>query len=196
MNTQAQGTKVTRERAYLRTYNYDAGTGSVNTPTGTPVVSFDLSTFPPEVQKKLALSGLMALVAGAGVEANREGEDGTAAMQSILTGLADDSIEFSQGTGIGMGGVLKRIARALVALGKTHAKAPNGSVLSWPAGDIGAAHAAMRTLWDMPASPEGTNPAYESGKARVNRIKATPEVNAKLAQYAAAKGNVEVDLIG
>ena len=172
-------TKIKRERAFLRSYDYENGTGAVkDAASGNPVVEFDLSTFPPSVVQKLALSGLMTLVAGAGTEANRDGEDGVAAMNEVLSDLSEDKLEFTQGAGVAMGGAIKRVARAVVELGFSHLKAPNGDVLTWTKGDINSAYATLRQLWDMPAG-EG----YESGKARFNRIKANPDVQAKLLSY-------------
>jgi hypothetical protein len=180
----ATATKVKRERAFIRAFDYANGTGTVkDAASGTPIVEFDLSTFPQSVRDKLALSGLMALVSKAGVEANSDGEDPSEAMNATLSALGEDTLEFKDGMGVAMGGALKRVARAVVELDFSHVKAPNGSTISWTKGDITSAYAAMKELWALPASAEGVAPAYESGKARFNRIKSNPAVAAKLLTY-------------
>ena len=180
----ATDTKVKRERIFTRSFDYANNTGTVkDAASGSPIVEFDLSTFPPTVVNKLALSGLMALVAKTGVEAHNDGEDAASAMEEVLSDLAGDKLEFKDGMGVAMGGALKRVARAVTELGFSHLKAPNGETLSWTAGDINSAFTALKQLWAMPASAEGVAPAYESGKARFNRIKGTPEVAAKLLSY-------------
>ena len=88
----------------------------------------------------------------------------------------------------------------------TKAKAPNGEVLTWAADDLAGAHAAMKKLWDMPekveqdgviaSGPHAGKPkmktVYESGKTRFNKIKASPEVAAKLLSYAKKPSGVEL----
>lgn len=199
--------KSTRERAFTRSYDYSAFTGAVKDATsGAPMVEFDLSTFPESVRNKLALSGLMALVAKEMVEAHNDGEDAAVAGSEVVADLQADKVEFRDGVGVAMGGALKRVARALIDLGFTKAKAPNGTVLTWTAGDLAGAHAAMKTLWDMAekveqdgviaSGPHTGKPrmkmVYESGKTRFNKIKASPEVAAKLLSYAKKPSGVEL----
>lgn len=191
MNAQLKEVKKqTRNRAILRAYDYTNGTGTVkDANTQAVLTTFSLSSFPDEVIRKLALSAAMGMIAGAGVEAHNDGEDVTAAMDSVVTELAEDKVEFRDGVGVAMGGTLKRIARALVDLGKTYIKAPNGETLKWEQGDLAGAFDAMRQLW---AIPEDKETKAESGRARINRVKAIPEVAAKLASYAKGKGTVEL----
>ncbi len=191
MNAQLKEVKKqTRNRAILRAYDYTNGTGTVkDANTQAVLATFNLSSFPDEVIRKLALSAAMGMIAGAGVEAHNDGEDVTAAMESVVTELAEDKVEFRDGVGVAMGGTLKRIARALVDLGKTYIKAPNGETLKWEQGDLAGAFDAMRQLWAIPEDKEAKT---ESGRARINRVKAIPEVAAKLASYAKGKGTVEL----
>lgn len=191
MNAQLKEVKKqTRNRAILRAYDYTNGTGTVkDANTQAVLTTFNLSSFPDEVIRKLALSAAMGMIAGAGVEAHNDGEDVTAAMDSVVTELTEDKVEFRDGVGVAMGGTLKRIARALVDLGKTYIKAPNGETLKWEQGDLAGAFDAMRQLWAIPEDKEAKT---ESGRARINRVKAIPEVAAKLASYAKGKGTVEL----
>lgn len=193
MNAQLQPIKpgkVTRNRALLRSYNYGTLAGSVtDANTKDELVKFTLTQFPEEVVQKLALSAAMGLIAGAGVEAHNDGEDAQAAMNGVVKELAEDKVEFRDGVGVAMGGTLKRIARALVDLGKVYVTAPTGEKLTWTAGDLNGAFAAMRELWAIPENKEGKT---ESGRSRLNRIKAIPDVAAKLASYTKGKGAVEL----
>lgn len=182
--------KQSRNRAILRAFDYSALTGTVkDANTQAVLTEFSLSAFPDAVVAKLALHAAMAMVAGAGVEAHNEGEDVAKAMEGVIEELTADKVEFRDGVGVAMGGTLKRIARALVDLGKVYITAPTGEKLTWTAGDLNGAFAAMRELW---AIPEGTSPKTESGRARLNRVKAIPEVAAKLASY--AKPGAAVDI--
>lgn len=183
-------TKQTRNRAILRAYDYKALTVAFkDANTQEVLATADLSTLPVEVVHKLALSAMAGMVGGAMVEAHNEGEDAQEAGRQVVADLEGDKVEFRDGVGVAMGGTLKRIARALVDLGKTYVKAPNGETLTWEQGNINAAFDAMRQLW---AVPEDKTAKAESGRARINRIKMIPEVAAKLASYSKGKGAVEL----
>ena len=192
MNDTTQA-KATRTRAFVRSYDYANFTGAIkDAATNLPVVEFDLSTLPENVRNKLALSGLMALTAGAMVEAHKDGENAAKAGQEVVSELVADKIEFRDGVGISMGGAIKRVARAVTELGYSNLKAPDGSTISWTKGDLSSAYAALKDLWNMAASKEGATPAYESGKARFNKIKSSPEVMTKLLQYSKKSSGVEL----
>lgn len=198
--------KATRNRAFIRSYDYDTGKGTVkDAVAGKAVVEFDINSFPQTVKDKLALAHAMSLVAAAGVEAARDGEDGAKAMTEAITDLAADKVEFRDGVGIAMGGTLKRVGRALVDLGKAYVANVDGTKLSWDkaraeaegftyvgAEGIEGAFRAMKTLWDTPESVKGAEPKYESGRSRFNKVKALPEVAAKLATYSKKATTAEV----
>lgn len=179
--------KATRNRSLVRSYDYDTGKGAVKDASTSQVVqAFDIDEFTPQVVRKLALSKAMDLIAGAGVDAVRDGEDALAAMLEVHTDLKQDQFEFRDGVGIAMGGTIKRVARALVELGKTYVLSPDGRKLSFSAGNLNEAYAALKVLWDVPADEKRVNDATtnkESGRTRFNRIKAVPAIAEKLASY-------------
>lgn len=193
--------KATRNRAILRSYNYGELSGAFkDANTQEVLATLHLENLPESVVLKLALSAAMGMVGGAMVEAHNEGEDAKAAGLGVIEELAADKVEFRDGVGVAMGGTLKRIARALCEVTKadgtaySNVRSPDGSVISWTAGDVNSAFAAMKELWSVPEDAERTGPntRKESGRAMVNRIKAIPEVAAKLAAYAKGKGAVEL----
>lgn len=207
MNSVTQSTtpakKATRNRAFIRSYDYDGGVGTVkDAVSGKEVIKFDIDAFPPAVLRKLALAKAMDLTAAAGVEATREGEDGVAAMSEAVSDLTTDAVEFRDGVGIAMGGTLKRVGRALVELGKVYAASPDGKRYTWDkakgdesgytyvgAEGIQGAFLAMKALWD---TKEGVEPKHDSGRTQFNRIKGLPEIAAKLQSYGKAKKTVEL----
>lgn len=195
MNAQVKPAKATRNRAILRSYDYSTYTGTVkDANTQEVLLTFKLEQFPPDVVQKLALSAAMGMIAGAGVEAHNDGEDVAEAMNGVVAELVSDKVEFRDGVGVSMGGTLKRIARALIDLGKTYTVAPDGNRITWAAGDLAGAFAAMKELWAIPEDKARTGEGQraESGRSQINRIKAIPEVAAKLASYAKGKGAVEL----
>lgn len=201
-------TRATRQRTIVREYNYDEGSGNLkDANSGLGLVTVDVSAFPDAVIRKLALGKAMDLIASAGTEAARENGDPKDAMGEVIADLIADSVEFREGAGIAMGGTLKRIGRALVELGKSYVKSPDGQVFVWDTGaaqaagvtgtntgdGINGAFAAMKALWDVKGNKDTKAP---SGRQVVMFIKDLPDVKAKLDSYskAAPKAALSVEL--
>lgn len=204
-----------RTRAFVRSYDYENGTGTIkDAKDGAEVIALALESLPEAVRNKLALSAAMNLVGTAGTAAIRDKEDPHKAMAEMLANLEADEVDFRDGTGVAMGGVLKQLGRALVELGLSYAKGPDGKNYTWDAAKstqdgfvysggegVAGAFASMKALWNIPEKREqdGTRvnkkgetvPKYrtvhESGRVLINKIKTVPEVQAKLASYSKTK---------
>lgn len=188
-------TKTPRNRALLRSYDYDALSGQVkDANTQEVLVGFELANIDTATVQKLALSAAMGLIAGAGLVAHNDGKDAKAAMLEALGELSEGKVEFKGGVGVSLGGTLKRIARALTDLGKVYVMAPDGTKLTWESGDINGAFTAMRDLWAIKedATRTGEHQRTESGRSMINRIKAIPAVAEKLASYSKEGSAVEL----
>jgi len=180
----AAATEPKRNKQFSRDYNYDNGTATLATPTGTVIATVNVSELAAEVLHAFALQKAVGHVANAYAGAIKHGKDAAKRVEIALKELTEGDVSFRDGSGGDASkGSLFDVAEELVELGFKTITFPDKSKREFATAD--ECYAVLKALWTAPAVDGGP-----AGKGIYNKIKTHPKVMAKLAETAEPEEDV------